>query len=139
MGNLFQRDEGPFVERDTRKRRKKRQENKEIIIMGCGEREYPKLAAVMTTPARCYGDRQISFQGQDGGPRLLPVQRGTPGGGGRAGKTGSVFASFCCSTPLPTACSEHLRLFTVSVRHRREVTNGCAGSGQADKLLKPLT
>lgn len=34
--------------------------------MGCGEREYPKLVAVTTTPARCYGNRQISFQGQDG-------------------------------------------------------------------------
>lgn len=64
-GNLFQRNEGLFVERDTRKRRggkKKERENKGIIIIGGGK--YPKLVFIVATPARCYGDRQLSFQGR---------------------------------------------------------------------------
>lgn len=87
-----------------KERKKKRRENKEIIIRGGGGRgEYPKLVFIVVILARCYGNRQISFQGRVWGPWLLPVpgiQWGTPGGGGWAGNTGFAFACFCCFTHL---------------------------------------
>lgn len=37
----------------------------------------------MATLARCYGNRQLSFQGQAWGPVPVPgMQHGTPGGAG---------------------------------------------------------
>lgn len=54
-----------------KKEGKKRSENKEIIIRG-GGRKYPKLVFIVAALARCYGNKQISFQGRAWGS-LPPV------------------------------------------------------------------
>jgi len=41
------------------------------MIIGGGK--YPKLVFTVGTLARCYGNKQISFQGQAWGPWLVPV------------------------------------------------------------------
>lgn len=73
VGNLFQRNEGFFVERGTRKkRRKKKGENKEIIIRG-GGRKYPKLVFIVVTLACCYGNSKSHFKDGLGGLWLPSV------------------------------------------------------------------
>lgn len=91
-----------------------------------------KLVCVVATPACCYGNRQISFQGQAGGPWH---SSGTPGGGGWDGNTEFVLVSALPSLPAglwDTCCY----LWAVGVSWK---SSQRAALLRAGKLLKPLS